>query len=540
MALLATGVPVLECARLRQVRQLSQPLLPPTTPLTADANGQDPQLIPVPGPFLSDSLLHLFRRSSTSAKVVKRIPRASRYFAATKLAHVLDGITEHNDASSWDRLFRFSFHCLALPKRGGRRRSLASALNEQLRAEADPAPATSQSLRQLSDSRPPRDPLINLAKRVSTKLEEGDYKGAVRIACSDDTIADINDETLSALKLKHPPAHPDSCFPSPPEVASLTTVSEKEVVSAICSFPCGSAGGPDGLRPQHLKDLTSESAERGGKELVQALSSFVTHILEGRTPSFVRQVFFGANLIALCKKEGGVRPIAVGQTLRRLVAKCAGFRVVGAISATLAPQQLGYGIPLGSEAAARAARCYLENMSPGHAVVKLDFKNAFNCLRRDKMLAAVRDVAPELFQFVYSAYQTPSSLFCRDHIIQSEEGVQQGDPLGPLLFCLTIHPLVTKLTSEFKVFYLDDGTLGGSVESVLQDFQLVEREAAELGLQLNCSKSELICCDSSSMDAILSEAPGLHITSCDQAMLLGAPLGGGGEGGYLQIDQAES
>ena len=142
-------------------------------------------------------------------------------------------------------------------------------------------------------------------------------------------------------------------------------------------------------------------------------------------------------------------------------------------------------------------------------------------------MAAVRDVAPELFQFVYSAYQTPSSLFCGDHVLQSEEGVQQGDPLGPLLFCLSIHPLVTKLTSEFKVFYLDDGTLGGSAESVLHDLQLVEREAAELGLQLNCSKSELICRDSSSRDAILSEAPGLLITSCDQAMLLGTPLGGG-------------
>ena len=181
---------------------------------------------------------------------------------------------------------------------------------------------------------------------------------------------------------------------------------------------------------------------------------------------------------------------------------------------------------LGSEAAARAARCYLENMSPGQAVIKLDFKNAFNCLRRDTVMAAVRDVAPELFRFVYSAYQTPSSLFCGDHVLQSEEGVQQGDPLGPLLFCLAIHPLVTKLTSEFKVFYLDDGTLGGSAQSVLHDLQLVEREAAELGLQLNCSKSELICCNSSSREAILSEAPGLLITSCDQAMLLGTPLGG--------------
>ena len=37
--------------------------------------------------------------------------------------------------------------------------------------------------------------------------------------------------------------------------------------------------------------------------------------------------FFGANLIALRKKDGGVRPIAVGCTLRRLVAKCANSSV---------------------------------------------------------------------------------------------------------------------------------------------------------------------------------------------------------------------
>ena len=141
------------------------------------------------------------------------------------------------------------------------------------------------------------------------------------------------------------------------------------------------------------------------------------------------------------------------------------------------------------------------------------------------MLTAVRDVTPELFNFVYSTYRNPSSLFCGDHTIQSEEGVQQGDPLGPLLSCLTIHPLITKLTSEFNEFYLDNGTLGGSVESVLQNLQLVEREAAELGLD-NCSKSELICCDFSARDTILSEAPGLHVTSCDQAMLLGTPMGG--------------
>ena len=60
----------------------------------------------------------------------------------------------------------------------------------------------------------------------------------------------------------------------------------------------------------------------------------------------------------------------------------------------------------------------------------------------------------------------PSSLFWNDK--QSAEGVQQGDPLGPLLFCLCIHRMSTLLQSELS-FFLDDTTLGGSVVDLSHD-----------------------------------------------------------------------
>ena len=164
-------------------------------------------------------------------------------------------------------------------------------------------------------------------------------------------------------------------------------------------------------------------------------------------------------------------------------------------------------------------------MIPGQMLLKLDFKNAFNSLRRDKMLMTVRESIPELFRFVHSAYAQPSSLFCRDQVVESSEGVQQGDPLGPLLFCLTIHPMVLKLRSELRVFYLDDGTIGGNLEDVLSDLLLVEKEAADLGLQLNRSKSELFCEDSTTRDQMLKAVPGLQVIGMDQAEILGAPVG---------------
>ena len=97
-------------------------------------------------------------------------------------------------------------------------------------------------------------------------------------------------------------------------------------------------------------------------------------------------------------------------------------------------------------------------------------------------------------------------------IILSEEGVQQGDPLGPLLFCLTLHPLPFQLQSELKIFYLDDGTVGGSTEIVQHNLHYLESGADELGLHFNQSKSELICDDMFSRKVMLDEAPIVYST----------------------------
>ena len=98
----------------------------------------------------------------------------------------------------------------------------------------------------------------------------------------------------------------------------------KDILKAIRSFPNGSTGGPDGLKPQHLKDMIGPSAN--SCSLLSALSRFVEMVLEGRTPASWRPFFFGANLTALQKKTGDIRPIAVGCTLRRLAAKVIGKR----------------------------------------------------------------------------------------------------------------------------------------------------------------------------------------------------------------------
>ena len=109
-------------------------------------------------------------------------------------------------------------------------------MNRQLQEETDPPMAPRGTSRQ-----PHGDPLKNLRSRVSFKLEEGDFKGAVCVACSEDSMADINAvETLSALKEKHPPMHPNSRFPPLVEgTASIQISISEDVCHAIQSFPRG-------------------------------------------------------------------------------------------------------------------------------------------------------------------------------------------------------------------------------------------------------------------------------------------------------------
>ena len=255
-----------------------------------------------PGPTSSDTLSssdpHL---QPLYARILKRIPRASRHLAVTKLAGILNEITEKNEISSWSQLATFSTRFFSVQKRGGRRRSLASAVNAQLRDESLTQPHPSQRQPGLYK---PRDPQSLLATQVSSKLEEGDCKGAVWLTCSEDTIAVINDEKLSAIRAKHPLRHPDTSLPLPIEDPPIISpLSEREILKAIRSFPCGSAGGPDGLRPQYLKDLTSASAERGGKELLWC-PCFLYPACYGRKHPLSSSALFLSSLSDPSKEKG--------------------------------------------------------------------------------------------------------------------------------------------------------------------------------------------------------------------------------------------
>jgi len=114
-------------------------------------------------------------------------------------------------------------------------------------------------------------------------------------------------------------------------------------------------------------------------------------------------------------------------------------------------------------------------MPPGQALLKLDFVNAFNTISRDEILHTFQEVLPELYPFILTCYNSPSDLCFGEFLISSAEGVQQGDPLGPLLFCVAAQKMANLMKSQLNLWYMDDGSLGGEVDVLIEDFATVRR-----------------------------------------------------------------
>ena len=131
--------------------------------------------------------------------------------------------------------------------------------------------------------------------------------------------------------------------------------------------------------------------------------------------------------------------------------------------------------------------------------VKVDFTNAFNCVDRQALLEQCRHHFPGLSLWAEWCYKQPSKLYFGSEVISSERGVQQGDPLGPLLFALAIQPLLLQLHEgkaeqglQLSYSYLDDLILAGDQRAVSEAFSFFKRVASQIGLEFNTAKCEVI------------------------------------------------
>ena len=355
-----------------------------------------------------EAVIHARRKR----RVLVRIPKSARSTVAEALASTIDDALSTDDDSSWSKLLSFASVVLCVSSRDNDSSTfLASIVRSNLLKFDSSFPTWtvfSPTIPHVSSMSPTQ----SLRSLVHRKLSLGDVSAAIRVIASDDTILDITPEVLRAFRLKHPGDPADVDFSPFPLDINGFSASENDVAKVFKHFAVGSSGGIDGLRPAQLRDQSSNYTAEASQHLIRSLIALVNRLLNADVSDHARKLLFSANLTDL-RKDGRIRPIAVGNAFRRLASKVGCAAVTPSLARQLSPSQIGVGIQGACEAAVHAIRRYvIDHTESGQShqnrlIVKLDLKNAFNTVRRDHLLIVCCERIPPIARLAHVAYSSP-------------------------------------------------------------------------------------------------------------------------------------
>ena len=182
---------------------------------------------------------------------------------------------------------------------------------------------------------------------------QGKVNAALKMLSNSDVGVHTVDETiLEELQKKHPNPSPITEHtllhgPINQVLPSYFDNIDEQMVFKAASLTKGT-GGPSHLDAENYHHmLTSKKFKKENKELreqIAALARFLaTQIVDPRT----LEAFVACRLIPL-NKNPGVRPIGVGEVLRRLVGKCVGWVLKKDIQEAAGPLQVATGLQSGA------------------------------------------------------------------------------------------------------------------------------------------------------------------------------------------------
>jgi len=255
-------------------------------------------------PSNENDLFALLCQQKSACKMLRRIPKGARMSAVNSLSTTIRKCIDCGSLEDWEHLFLFCYKNFRVPSvSNSAKMSLTAAVKKNI--VMDWVNFTQDCTNQPAQKLKQKHPSELLAKRAVVKLEDGDISGAVRILSSDEAFANFDESTLQSLESKHPPLKfpiVTSDYESFLNPSKFFKSKKGKIYKAILSFPSGSSGGQDGMKPQYLKDLTSPQLGENASNLLTALTDLINSIFKGKIPEILLPIFFGANLCALKKK----------------------------------------------------------------------------------------------------------------------------------------------------------------------------------------------------------------------------------------------
>ena len=276
------------------------------------------------------------------------------------------------------------------------------------------------------------------------------------------------------------------------------------------------SGGPTLVDADGWRHMLCSKAYGGASiNLCQAVADLTKKLCREVVHPDSLEEFVACRLVPLDKGEDkmgnpGVRPIGIGEILRRLVGKVLMGCIRKDIIAAAGPLQTCSGLKAGIEASIHSMREIFEDEET-EAMLLVDAENAFNNLNRRAALHNIKQLCPSFYQYLANTYQMPAKLLIVDQNgdtddILSDEGSTQGDVPAMAMYAIGTKPLLDKLMTAVnpslckQVWYADDSASAGKLNEMRKWWDELNDSGPKYGYYPNASKTILIVKDPEKME----------------------------------------
>ena len=342
----------------------------------------------------------------------------------------------------------------------------------------------------------------DISKVFARLVLQGKVSAAIKLLDKESSsgLLSLSPEVLESLKEKHPLAaeiEDESLLHGPidyipPNVFDL--IGEEFIYNAAMKTK-GSAGLSGMDAELYRRILCSKNFKTEGKILREELAILTRNLLKTSYHPSLLEGYTSCRLIPL-DKNPGIRPIGVGEVLRRIIGKTVTTFLKEEIQEAAGPLQVSAGYSAGAEAAIHAmSQVFAQEGTDG--ILLIDASNAFNRMNRSVAMHNIRIICKEMSIYIINSYRGPSRLFISGGgEILSQEGTTQGDPLAMPWYSVTTSSMIQSLriqTPEVKQVWLADDSAGGGKLVPLYDwYKQLTLEGTKYGYFVNGSKSWLI------------------------------------------------
>ena len=366
-------------------------------------------------------------------------------------------------------------------------------------------------------------------------------------------VAELTDANLQILKSLHPDSEKaDESILMNGELPYFDPIIFNNIDETSISKAANrtrGAAGPSGMDADAWRRcLISKNFGKTGKELriaiakmTQQLCTREVNVIPGSNRTSI-EAYTSCRLIPLEKAPSGIRPIGIGEVLRRIIGKAIVTEIRPDIIQAAGSIQVCAGQKAGCEAAAHAMKEIFED-ADSDAVLFIDASNAFNSINREAMLHNIRYLCPPMATYMRNCYGIPARLFVAGGVeIQSAEGTTQGDPIAMPAYGIGILPLLSVIKPAEEgdrrrmkhVAYADDLAGGSKLKKIREWWDKVVENGPKYGYFPKASKSWLVVKADKEQEArVLFDKTDINITIEGRKYLGGHTGTEGGKEDYV-------